>query len=62
MKISNATSGSSLLNVGEVNAAGEVGTGSGSVQLLHVIPAGKREMSVKEWLNGFKLQPGERFE
>lgn len=62
MKISDATSGSSLLNVGELNASGEVGTGSGSVQLLHVIPAGKREMSVKEWLNGFKLQPGERFE
>jgi methionyl-tRNA formyltransferase len=62
MKISDATSGSSLLNIGELNASGEVGTGSGSVQLLHVIPAGKREMSVKEWLNGFKLQPGEQFE
>ena len=62
MKISDATSGNSNLAPGELNPLGEVGTGSGSVQLLHVIPAGKREMSVKEWLNGFKLQPGERFE
>ena len=52
----------SKLNIGELNKSGEVGCTDGSVQLLHVIPAGKREMSVSDWLNGFKAIPGERFE
>jgi methionyl-tRNA formyltransferase len=62
LKISDARVGTSKLNIGELNKSGEVGCTDGSVQLLHVIPAGKREMSISDWLNGFKAVPGERFE
>lgn len=62
LKIVDARAGSSTLQIGELNNQGEVGANGGSVQLLKVIPAGKREMSVKDWLNGFKVLPGERFE
>ena len=62
MKISDARLSDSNLEIGELSKTGEVGTGNGSIQLLHVIPAGKREMSISEWLNGFKVQSGDRFE
>ncbi len=62
IKISDARVGASKLAIGELNKSGEVGSSDGSVQLLHVIPAGKREMSVSDWLNGFKPTLGERFE
>jgi methionyl-tRNA formyltransferase len=62
IKISDARVGLSTLSIGELSKSGEVGCADGSVQLLHVVPAGKREMSVSDWLNGFKPAPGDRFE
>ena len=62
LKIADAREASSSLQIGELSRTGEVGTGDGSVQLISVIPAGKRLMSASDWLNGFKLAPGERFE
>ena len=62
MKISDARVGTAKIAIGELSKSGEVGCADGSVQLLHVIPAGKREMSVSDWLNGFKPTPGDHFE
>lgn len=62
IKIVDARVSDAILSAGELNRNGEVGTGDGAIQLLAVTPAGKREMSVSDWLNGFKLQSGERFE
>ena len=50
------------LQPGELNKSGQVGTGDGAIQLIELVPAGKRAMAVSDWLNGFKLQPGESFE
>lgn len=61
IKIVDARVSDANLSAGEINRNGEVGTGDGAIQLLAVTPAGKREMSVSDWLNGFKLQSGERF-
>ena len=49
-----------MLNVENANET--IYLEDGSVQLLTVVPAGKRAMSASDWLNGFKPQPGERFE
>ena len=46
----------------DIDAQGRVGTSTTALQLEMVTPAGKREMSVRDWLNGFKPTPGERFE
>lgn len=62
IKIAEIREGVSKLPPGELGKDGEVGTGDGAVQLLTVIPAGKRAMSVADWINGFKPQAGERFE
>lgn len=62
VKISDARISESKLEPGELNSKGEVGCGSGCIQLLLVTPAGKRPMSVSDWLNGFKMQDGDRFE
>lgn len=62
IKILDARISNAILAAGEINSNGEVGTGSGSIQLLEVTPAGKRTMNVSDWLNGFKLQEGEKFE
>ena len=45
-----------------IDAQGRVGTSTTSLQLEMVTPAGKRVMSVRDWLNGYKPTPGERFE
>jgi methionyl-tRNA formyltransferase len=39
-----------------------VGTGDSSIEILKLIPAGKKEMLVSDWLNGARLTPGEKFE
>lgn len=39
-----------------------VGTGSGTLELLEVQPAGKRRMAVDAWLRGARLDGGYRFE
>lgn len=62
IKILSAREGEAELQPGELNNSGQVGTGDGAIQLIEVVPAGKRAMAVSDWLNGFKLQPGERFE
>ena len=62
LKINSIRSSNNSLSVGELNSKGEVGTATNAVQLLNVTPAGKRPMDVKDWLNGFKIQPGEKFE
>lgn len=49
---------------GQIWASSEavfVGTGSYVVQLSHVRPEGKREMSATEWSRGARLGSGERF-
>jgi len=39
-----------------------VGTGEGSVEILRVIPAGKRPLEASAWLNGARLTETDRFE
>lgn len=39
-----------------------VGTGDSSIQILRVIPSGKKEMLASDWLNGARLNVGEKFE
>lgn len=43
------------------SAGPTVGTGAGSLRLLRVQPAGKREMEAKQWLNGAPDADGARF-
>lgn len=62
IKISDARISESKLKPGALNSKGEVGCGTGSIQLLSVTPSGKRTMPVSDWLNGFKLLDGEAFE
>ncbi|MFM8621161.1 MAG: methionyl-tRNA formyltransferase [Candidatus Nanopelagicaceae bacterium] len=62
LKILDARLGNNHLAPGELNADGEVGCLAGAIQLLTVTPAGRRAMPVSDWLNGFKPEPGERFE
>jgi methionyl-tRNA formyltransferase len=62
IKILSARECNAKLQPGQLNSAGEVGTGDGAIQLLEIVPAGKRAMLISDWLNGFKLQPGELFE
>jgi methionyl-tRNA formyltransferase len=62
VKILDAERSNSSLEVGQINDAGEVGCGEGSIRLLTVLPAGKKAMSAKDWINGLKLKAGEKFE
>ena len=39
-----------------------VGTATNSVEMMRVIPAGKKEMKASEWINGARLSEGEIFE
>jgi len=40
----------------------EVACGEGKLQLLHLQPAGKKAMSCEDFLRGYRVQPGDRFE
>lgn len=62
IKIDDARISEEHLTPGELSQSGAVGTGSNAILLLTVTPAGKRMMSAKDWLNGFKPMPGEKFE
>ena len=62
IKISEAHLADGKLAPGEISATGLVGTADGAIQLLNLTPAGKKAMAARDWLNGFKPQPGERFE
>ena len=56
------TSSTLDLPAGSLTEDGLVSTGDGALQLIKVLPAGKNEMTAKDWLNGLKLKPGELFE
>jgi methionyl-tRNA formyltransferase len=62
VKILDAALSNESLEIGQLNESGEVGCGSGSIKLLSVLPAGKKEMSAKAWINGLNLKVGEKFE
>ncbi|HVX15832.1 MAG TPA: methionyl-tRNA formyltransferase [Pirellulales bacterium] len=50
---------------GTVQRAGEelmVATGDGTLQIFELQPAGKRMLSAAEFLNGYRVQAGQRFE
>lgn len=38
-----------------------VGAGVGAVELLEVVPPGRRRMSAAEWARGARIRPGDRF-
>ena len=62
VKISKAELSDTKLAPGELTSTGLVGTSDRAILLLQLTPAGKKTMSARDWLNGFKAQPGERFE
>jgi methionyl-tRNA formyltransferase len=39
----------------------DVGTGEGLLRVRELVPAGKRLMAARDFLNGYRLTPGERF-
>jgi len=39
-----------------------IGTATSSVEIIRVIPAGKKEMKASDWINGARLSEGEIFE
>ena len=52
---------SNKLESGHLNSEGLVGTGTTAIQLLEVTPSGKRRMSAKDWLNGFRVTGADVF-
>ena len=56
------TSSTLDLPAGSLTDDGFVSTGDGVLQLIKILPAGRNEMTAKDWLNGLKLKPGELFE
>ena len=53
------------LELGALRVAGKrlfIGTATNSVEIMKVIPAGKKEMTASEWINGARLSEGENFE
>lgn len=60
VKISESTN--SRLAPGELSSTGCVGTSKGEIQLIELIPAGRRAMSCNDWLNGFRPKSGEKFD
>jgi methionyl-tRNA formyltransferase len=62
LKIEEVSVAEESLRPAEINVNGLVGTSTQAIQLIKVTPAGKKTMLVRDWLNGFKVQPGERFE
>ena len=58
-------SGEPKLEPGELCVAGKrlfIGTASDSVEIMKIIPAGKKEMTASDWINGARLTDGEVFE
>ena len=65
LRITNAQVGDIDLPKGQVRQADGrvyVGTADGSIELLTVTPAGKRNMSAAAWANGARFGDGESFE
>jgi len=55
-------SNGTVLDIDKKNGIIEVKTSSGSVLLEKVQVSGKKEMLVSEFLNGYKIKKGMRFE
>lgn len=62
LKIIEAKPSEYILRPGEINQFGATGTSTKAIQILLLKPAGKNEMSIKDWLNGYKPNTGELFE
>lgn len=64
-KITNASYSSVAISApGKIQTEGNsvlVGTGSGTIELLRVVPAGKKEMDAIEWARGARITGGEHF-
>jgi len=39
----------------------DVATGEGALRIVELVPAGKRPMAARDFLNGYRLRPGESF-
>jgi len=39
-----------------------IGTGSNPIEIFRIVPAGKKEMNIADWINGARLIEGETFE
>ena len=39
-----------------------IGTASNSIEIFRIVPAGKKEMNIADWINGARLIEGETFE
>ena len=62
LKIIEAKPSEYILRPGEINQFGATGTSTQAIQILFLKPAGKNEMTIKDWLNGYKPNTGELFE
>ena len=62
LKIIEAKPSEYILRPGEINQFGATGTSTQAIQILLLKPAGKNEMTIKDWLNGYKPNTGELFE
>lgn len=62
LKIIEAKPSDYILRPGEINQFGAIGTSTRAIQILLLKPAGKNEMTIKDWLNGYKPNAGELFE
>ncbi|MFW5840986.1 MAG: hypothetical protein ACOCZE_10430, partial [Planctomycetota bacterium] len=47
---------------GTVDPQHRIATGKGSLEILEIKPAGKRLMDWKDFANGYRVRPGDRFE
>jgi len=53
------------LDPGKLSVVGKrllIGTATNSVEVIRIIPAGKKEMNASDWINGARLSEGEIFE
>jgi len=53
------------LDPGKLTVVGNrllIGTATNSVEVIRIIPAGKKEMNASDWINGARLSEGEIFE
>ena len=53
------------LDPGKLSVVGNrllIGTATNSVEVIRIIPAGKKEMNASDWINGARLSEGEIFE
>jgi methionyl-tRNA formyltransferase len=65
LRINRARVSEKSLATGEIsfeNNQVQVGTATGSIEILEVTPAGKRNMSAAAWANGARFAPGEIIE